>query len=188
MNSWILLNEKARNIAHSAPLFTWEPASNEAWWQPPASGVGHLLHHLAWPTSLLHVGFWTCDGPGFGKLDLRLTTNPVAAYFPSFSLHFFPLSLGSTSSLISPSPKEQICSSSPTFFPSSFPDKPFPFPVSFPYVPHRIFLVWTWTMPAWRKAHPRMTVMTFLLQRLHLNRSLKSFPIFMSDLWWCSYC
>lgn len=46
-------------------------------------------HHRTWPTSLLHIVFGACGGPGFGKLELPLTTNPVTAYFPLFfsSLH-----------------------------------------------------------------------------------------------------
>lgn len=64
-----------------------------------------------------------------------------------------------------------------------------PFPTSFPLMAHRVSLPEVGECPenteAWSKTVPEWTVMTFLLQRLYLNRYLNSLHIVMSELQWC---
>lgn len=193
MNSWILLNKKATHRAHLVHLSTWEPAISEAWVAAASFRRAGVCSPRTTAPGLLR--FFTSSlgpvvGPGLESLNFLWPLTPWLRISLYFSLPFIPVSLGHTRSSISPFPKEQIHFSFPTFSPTSFPDISFPFPASFP-LSYRISLSELgecfYNAEVWGKDCPRMTGMTFLSQRWHLNRYLKSFHIFTSDLWWCLY-
>lgn len=194
MNSWTLLRKKSHKYGTFGPSFRMG-ISNQ--WSLCGSLLRTHRHGFSRPPAH-HLTCFTFShrlcGPWWIWVWRPWITHCLQSYnciFPFlFPLASFLLSPGSANSLISIVPKELITSSFPIFFPLfQLNHSPFlPLPPSHPTtsLSQKLEIVFIKVNHEARLS-PKWTVMTCLLERLHLNRYLNSLHIFTSNLPWCLY-